>query len=109
MPVLVDYFRKKQINDLVIASPDVGFSKQASPSSPRRCAVSSPVIGYKVRQATTTSERPCWTSSASVEGKNVLIVDDFTITGGTLDRDGQGPVSSQRCQGHLCVRLARES
>ena len=30
MPVLVDYFRKKQIPDLVVASPDVGFSKQAS-------------------------------------------------------------------------------
>src|SRR6266850_2217137 len=29
MPVLVDYFRKKQIPDLVVASPDVGFGKQA--------------------------------------------------------------------------------
>src|SRR5579871_2835255 len=29
MPVLVDYFRKKEIPDLVVASPDVGFGKQA--------------------------------------------------------------------------------
>ena len=29
MPVLVDYFRAKQIPDLVVASPDVGFGKQA--------------------------------------------------------------------------------
>src|SRR3954468_16886114 len=29
MPVLIDYFRKKQIPDLVVASPDVGFGKQA--------------------------------------------------------------------------------
>ena len=29
MPVLVDYFRRKQIPDLVVASPDVGFGKQA--------------------------------------------------------------------------------
>src|SRR5882757_8715527 len=30
MPVLADYFRRKQIPDLVVASPDVGFSKQAA-------------------------------------------------------------------------------
>src|SRR6516162_7173343 len=29
MPVLVDYFRRKQIPNLVVASPDVGFGKQA--------------------------------------------------------------------------------
>ena len=28
-PVLVDYFRKKELPDLVVASPDAGFSKQA--------------------------------------------------------------------------------
>ena len=29
MPVLVDYFRAKEIPDLVVAAPDVGFGKQA--------------------------------------------------------------------------------
>src|SRR5437899_7720188 len=29
MPVLVDYFKKKRIPDLVVASPDVGFVKHA--------------------------------------------------------------------------------
>src|SRR3954463_9933040 len=29
MPVLVDYFRHKQIPDLTVAAPDVGFGKQA--------------------------------------------------------------------------------
>src|SRR5437899_5238456 len=29
MPVLVDYFREKEIPELVVASPDVGFGKQA--------------------------------------------------------------------------------
>src|SRR3954467_9415292 len=29
MPVFVDYFRRKQIPNLVVASPDVGFGKQA--------------------------------------------------------------------------------
>ena len=81
MPVLVDYFRKKQINDLVVASPDVGFSKQASKfAEAMRCQF---VIGYKIRHD--HNERAAVLDIiGNVEGKNVLIVDDFTITGGTL-------------------------
>jgi ribose-phosphate pyrophosphokinase len=81
MPVLVDYFRKKQIPDLVVASPDVGFSKQASKfAEAMRCQF---VIGYKVRRD--HNERAAVLDIiGNVEGKNVLIVDDFTITGGTL-------------------------
>ena len=81
MPVLVDYFRAKEIPDLVVAAPDVGFGKQAykfgemmrrpgrlrqqDPPRPRR-------EGRDARH-----RRPG-------DGKNVLIVDDFTISGGTL-------------------------
>ncbi|WP_435017357.1 ribose-phosphate diphosphokinase [Tundrisphaera sp. TA3] len=81
MPVLVDYFRKKQIPDLVIASPDVGFSKQASKYA--EAMRTQFVIGYKVRDD--HEERAAVLDIiGSVEGKNVLIVDDFTISGGTL-------------------------
>jgi ribose-phosphate pyrophosphokinase len=81
LPVLVDYFRKKQIPDLVVASPDVGFSKQASKfAEAMRCQF---VIGYKLRRD--HDERAAVLDIiGTVEGKNVLIVDDFTITGGTL-------------------------
>src|SRR3954453_7260706 len=44
MPVLVDYFRKKQIPDLVVASPDVGFSKHAAKFA-QAMRAGSPVIG----------------------------------------------------------------
>src|SRR4051794_38595385 len=81
MPVLVDYFRKKQIPDLVIASPDVGFSKQASKYAQ---AMRAPfVIGYKER-ADHDEKASVMDIIGSVQGKNVLIVDDFTISGGTL-------------------------
>ena len=81
MPVLVDYFRKKQIPDLVIASPDVGFSKQASKYA--QAMRTQFVIGFKER--TDHNERAeVLDIIGSVEGKNVLIVDDFTISGGTL-------------------------
>ena len=80
-PVLVDYFRKKQIPDLVVASPDVGFGKQAN-----RFAnlMNAPVVyGNKARRS--HDERAeVLDVIGEVDGKNVLIVDDFTISGGTL-------------------------
>jgi len=85
MPVLVDYFREKEIPDLVVASPDVGFGKQAykyaemihAPGPPRV------VFGYKVRRGH-DEKAEMLDIVGQVNGKNVLIVDDFTITGGTL-------------------------
>jgi ribose-phosphate pyrophosphokinase len=81
MPVLVEYFRKKQIPDLVVASPDVGFGKQAYRfAQMMRAPV---VIGNKVRHAHDESAEVL-DIIGTVQGKNVLIVDDFTISGGTL-------------------------
>ena len=81
MPVLVDYFRRKEIPDLVVASPDVGFGKQAYKfADMMRAPV---VIGNKTRQDH-DEKAEVLDIIGSVQGKNVLIVDDFTISGGTL-------------------------
>jgi ribose-phosphate pyrophosphokinase len=81
MPVLTDYFRKKNIPDLVVASPDVGFGKQAYRyATVMRCPV---VIGNKMRSEH-DEQAEIMSVIGSVENKNVLIVDDFTISGGTL-------------------------
>lgn len=81
MPVLADYFRKKEIPDLVLASPDVGFGKQAYRFANMMRAPL--VIGNKMRFG--HEERAeILDIIGSVEGKNILIVDDFTISGGTL-------------------------
>src|SRR6266850_2243238 len=73
MPVLADYFRRKQIPDLVVAAPDVGFGKQANRFADlMRAPV---VIGNKVRHAHVESAKVL-DIIGSVEGKNVLIVDD---------------------------------
>lgn len=80
-PVLINYFREKRIPNLVVASPDVGFGKQA-----RRFAnqMHAPlVIGNKMR-SDHQEQAQILEIIGSVEGKNVLIVDDFTISGGTL-------------------------
>jgi ribose-phosphate pyrophosphokinase len=81
MPLLVDYFRRKQIPDLVVASPDIGYGKQAYLFAQ---SMRAPVVfGNKVRTA--HDERADLLDViGEVEGKNVLIVDDFTISGGTL-------------------------
>src|ERR1700677_2814848 len=81
MPVLSEYFRKKNIPNLVVASPDVGFGKQAYRFA--KLMGTSVVIANKIRHEHDESAEVL-DIIGSVEGKNVLIVDDFTISGGTL-------------------------
>lgn len=81
LPVLVDYFQRKELSDLVVASPDVGFGKQAYRFAE---AMHAPVVfGNKVRRAHDENAQML-DIVGEVKGKNVLIVDDFTISGGTL-------------------------
>jgi ribose-phosphate pyrophosphokinase len=81
MPVFVEYFVQKEIPDLVIASPDVGFGKQAYRFAE---AMRAPVVfGNKTRRAH-DEQAEMLDIVGEVKGKNVLLVDDFTISGGTL-------------------------
>ncbi len=82
MPVLVEYFRSKKIPDLVVAAPDVGFGKQAYRFGEMMNA-EGVVLGNKTRRGH-DEKAEMLDVVGEVEGKNVLIVDDFTITGGTL-------------------------
>ncbi|MBM4048326.1 MAG: ribose-phosphate pyrophosphokinase [Planctomycetes bacterium] len=79
-PVLIDYYRKLNIPDVVVASPDVGGVKLARAYSKalntdlvivdkRRINPQEAAVGFVIGQ---------------VEGKNVLMVDDLISTGGTL-------------------------
>ncbi len=81
MPVLVDYFRAKELPDLVVAAPDVGFGKQAYKFGEMLHAPV--VLGNKTRRGH-DEKAEMLDIVGDVRGKNVLIVDDFTISGGTL-------------------------
>ena len=82
MPVLTDYFRKKDIPNLVVASPDVGFSKQAVRfANAMKCPW---VIGNKMRSDHSERAELLEVIGPDLKDKNVLIVDDFTISGGTI-------------------------
>jgi ribose-phosphate pyrophosphokinase len=81
LPALCDEIVRKQLPDLVVVSPDVGFAKQA-----RKYASflgTSIAIGDKQRKA--HNERAeVLEIIGEVRGKTALLVDDFTISAGTL-------------------------
>ncbi|WP_282937382.1 ribose-phosphate diphosphokinase [Paenibacillus sp. RC67] len=81
LPVLCETIARMQLSDLVVVSPDAGFAKQA-----RKYAdyLGAPLaIGDKTRKD--HSERAeILELIGHVEGKTALIIDDFSISGGTL-------------------------
>jgi len=83
LPVVVDRILSKGLEDIIVVSPDVGFAKQA-----RRYAS---LLGTSM--AIADKERIAHDEKASilqiignVKGKTAVVVDDFTITCGTLTR-----------------------
>lgn len=81
LPVLCEYIKNLDIENLIVVSPDAGFAKEA-----RKFASylnTSVAIGDKTRKAH-DEKAEILEIIGDVEGKNVLIVDDFSISGGTL-------------------------
>ncbi|MGQ0635150.1 MAG: ribose-phosphate diphosphokinase [Planctomycetaceae bacterium] len=79
--VLCEHIRKLNIPDLVVCSPDIGFAKDAA--SYANLLGAPVVIGNKTRPAH-DEKAVVLEVIGDVRNKNVLLVDDFTITGGTL-------------------------
>lgn len=79
LPVLADAI--DGIDDLVVVSPDVGFAKQARKYATRLGAPLA--IADKERVDHTEAARVI-DLIGDVEGRDAVIVDDFTITAGTL-------------------------
>lgn len=81
LPILCEFIKGLNIDDLVVVSPDAGFAKMA-----RKYAdyLGAPVaIGDKTRSGHDENAH-ILELIGNVEGKNCLIVDDFSISGGTL-------------------------
>jgi ribose-phosphate pyrophosphokinase len=81
MPILCDAIAEKALPDVVVVAPDAGFAKRARVYAQR--------LG--VPYAIAEKERTDHTESAhvldligDVEGKTAVIVDDFTISAGSL-------------------------
>ncbi|HJS72573.1 MAG TPA: ribose-phosphate pyrophosphokinase [Acidimicrobiia bacterium] len=81
MPILSEAIEAKGIEDLVVVSPDSGFAKKARSWANRLKAPRAVVDKYRSDH---TEAVEVVELIGTVEGKNALIVDDFTISGGTL-------------------------
>ncbi|MAT14647.1 MAG: ribose-phosphate pyrophosphokinase [Planctomyces sp.] len=79
--VISEHIRKLNIPDLVVCSPDIGFAKDASAYA--NLLHVPVVIGNKQRKDHSESAEVLEVIG-QVEGKNVLMVDDFTTTAGSL-------------------------
>ncbi|MDR2840161.1 MAG: ribose-phosphate pyrophosphokinase [Paludibacter sp.] len=78
--IFVPYIKSLKLNNMVIATPDVGGSKRAGSYAKH---LNSPMaLGYKTREkANVVSDMKI---IGDVEDKNVIIVDDMVDTAGTL-------------------------
>ena len=79
-PVIVDYFVKKKLKDLVVISPDVGSSRRARSYAKR--------LGAELAIVDKRRPRPNVAEVlhliGNVKGKNCIIIDDEINTGGTI-------------------------
>jgi ribose-phosphate pyrophosphokinase len=81
MPVLCDTISAMQLENLVVVSPDTGFAKRAR-NFARRLGTSL-AIAEKERAAH-DEKAEVLELIGDVEGRTALLVDDFTISAGTL-------------------------
>src|ERR1700728_3814429 len=81
LPVLCDVIATKALPDLVVVAPDAGFAKKARQWSERLAA---PLAIADKRRVDHSESAEVVELIGSVEGRTALIVDDFTISAGTL-------------------------
>ena len=79
--MICDHVKAQGIDNLVVCSPDVGFAKSAAAYA--NLLGVPVVIGNKHREDH-TEQAEILEVIGSVDGCNVLMVDDFAITGGSL-------------------------
>ncbi|HAO65973.1 MAG TPA: ribose-phosphate diphosphokinase [Verrucomicrobiales bacterium] len=103
-PVMYEYLRKKNIEDLVVVSPDAGGIKMAHAySEVLGCGLA--IVAKRRKSAT---EIESMTLIGEVDGKSVLLVDDLTETAGTLTEaarllKAQGAKSIFACVSHTLL------
>ena len=79
-PVFLKYFREKSISDLTVLAPDVGNMKTAA----RYASALGGELAIIHKRRISGSEVECEELIGSVEGRNILMVDDIISTAGTV-------------------------
>ncbi len=84
-PVIIDYLHGKEVDNLVVVSPDVGGLKMAYAYS----QVLEAGLAIVAKRRKSPTEVESMTVIGEIRGKNVLLVDDLTETAGTLTTAAQ--------------------
>ena len=79
-PVMYEYLKRKNLQDLVVVSPDVGGLKMADAYS----QVLNGGLAIVAKRRKSAEEVESMAVIGEIRGKNVLMVDDLTETAGTL-------------------------
>lgn len=81
LPLLCEHIKELGLDEMVVVSPDSGFAKEARKYARYlKCSVA---IGDKEREGHDENAKII-DIIGDVKGKNAVIVDDFSISGGTL-------------------------
>jgi ribose-phosphate pyrophosphokinase len=80
--VMYRYFNKKKLKDLVVVSPDIGGVKMVHAYANLFHAP----LAIVIKKRKSASDVEMLNVVGDVDGKNVLLVDDLTETGGTVTR-----------------------
>jgi len=102
--IFVPYIQSLKLDNIVIASPDVGGSKRANTYA--KYLNVPMVIGHKTRVK--ANEIDNMTLIGEVEGKNVIILDDMVDTAGTITKAtdmmlNQGAISVRAIASHAVM------
>lgn len=81
LPVICEYLKSLNIDNMIVVSPDAGFAKQARKYA--NYLGTTVAIGDKTRTAH-DEKAEILEIIGDVNGKNAVIVDDFSLSGGTL-------------------------
>lgn len=85
-PVIIDYFLKQQIDNLVVVAPDPGGAERARAYAKRLNADFAIVDKRRDKSKPGHAEAEVMNVIGKVEGRNVLVVDDMADTAGTLTK-----------------------
>ena len=81
MPILADYFRAKELSDLVVVAVDIGISKKARDVAER---LQAPLAIIEKRRVSNNDTSEIMNVIGDVKGKIALTFDDEIDTGGTV-------------------------
>ena len=79
--ILIDYFKKKKLDNAVVVTPDLGFAKRGRNYA---AELGLPLAFVEKRRVENEDKREAVTLIGSVEGKDVIIVDDLVDTAGSI-------------------------